>query len=155
MSTFAPTPFIRALATDLKEGHQFNKDTAKVVFTDADAKVQNHLTGDLSFEQLKTAQAVLLDITAAHTLAVGEVCEVELKAKTAPNRVTAKTQVGHSAVETSYVKEKTGISSINKQPWRKTGVATSSLVVGVGRKAAHYKDVQKHLAESAESVFSN
>lgn len=153
MSNNAIKTNVDQLATALVSGYDFNKDTGVVKYQGVDEKVAAILPEGMSMEQLKSAQELLIDVTAAHTLATGRVGMIELKGKTELNKIQAKSNVGYSAIETSYWKEQTGTTA--GKPWRKVGKATSDLVIGVGRKATPYKDVQRHLAEQAESVFSN
>lgn len=144
---------VRALADGLKQGYEFNKTNGQVKFIDVDKKVSAVLPEGLTMDQITAAQAALIDVTAAHTLALGEVGQVELKGKGELNKITAKSNVGYSAVESSFWREQSGVTA--GKPWRKVGKAVSDLTIGVGRKATPYKDVQRHLAETSEKIFSN
>lgn len=144
---------VLALGNALKDGYDFNKATGKVEFKDVDSKVTAILPEGMSMKQIQAAQELLIDVTAAHTLALGKVGEVELKANPELKKITAKSNVGYSAVESNYWASQEGVTA--GKPWKKFGKGQSDLIIGVGRRATPYKDVQRHLAEAAEAIFSN
>ena len=153
MSTIEIKSNVRAMADELVDGYEYNPDTGVVKFKDGDKAVAVVLPEGMSLEQVKDVQAALIDASAAHTLALGEVGQKVLKGQSEVNKITAKTTIGYSAVESTFWKEQSGVTA--GKPWKKVGKATTDLTIGTGRKAAPYKDVVKYLAETSESVFAN
>lgn len=144
---------IRKLADELKADYEFDSKSGKVKFADVEKKVVGNLPEDLTLNQIKEVQGFLIDTTAAQSLALGEIGLVELKKKGTPNRITASSNFGYSKMESTFHKEMSGNAA--GKDWKKFGKTTANLVVGTGRRNAPFKDVQAHLAEKAESVFSN
>lgn len=143
---------VRSMADRLKADYGFDAKSGKVQFKDVEQKLVEHLPEELSMDQLKVAQSYLIDATAAHTLALGEVGLSELKAKGAVNRITSSSRLGYSSLESSFTKEQSG--EMQGKPWRKVGKSVGTLVVGTGRNNTSFKEVQRYLEEKAESVFS-
>lgn len=145
---------IRTLADQLKDGYEFNKDKGQVTFTDVEKKVKEWLPEDgIDFKALQQAQETMIDITAAATLATGEIGQKELKGNKTLDKVTSTSKYAYSKVDSTFWREQSGTAM--GKPWRKVGKAVGDLTVGVGRKSTPYKDVVRHLAETSESIFSN
>ena len=143
---------VRSMADRLKADYGFDAKSGKVKFTDTEKKLIEDLPEDLTLAQLKTAQSYLIDATAAHTLALGEVGLTELKGKDSVNRITSSSKLGYSSLEASFTKEQTG--EMQGKPWRKVGKSVGTLVVGTGRNNTSFKEVQTYLEEKAEAAFS-
>lgn len=144
---------IRNLANELKKDHEFNKDRNLVTFQDADKKITAALPDGLTMDNVKSAQGFLIDVTAAHTLALGEVGQANTKkGGDLGQRITAKTKVGYSTVESSWTGKKEGVS-LGKE-WTKYGTAKADFTIGTGRQSTNYKDVVKSLAAQAEKAYS-
>lgn len=144
---------VRTMADLIKADHEYDSKGGKVKFVDVEKKLKDQLPGELSIDQLKEAQSFLIDATAAHTLALGEIGLKELKAKDAPGKITASSRLGYSNIDSSFIKEMSGTAM--GKPWRKLGKSSGSLVVGAGRRNTPFKEVQTFLEEQAEKVFSN
>ena len=69
------------------------------------------------------------------------------------DRTTLRTKIGHSAIDTSYSRHKSGTAA--GAEWNKYGVAKSDLIIGVGRRTGSYKQVVAYLGEEAEKVFAS
>lgn len=107
----------------------------------------------LNIEQLKTAQGFMIDVASAQTLALGEKSQELLVENKAIERVTLRTRLGDSAIDTSYSRHKSG--NANGSEWHRYGVGKTDVVIGVGRRAGGYKSVVGYLGEEAAKVFSN
>lgn len=144
---------IRSLANELKKDHEFNKDRNLVTFQDADKKITAALPDGLTMDNVKAAQGFLIDVTSAHTLALGEIGQSNTKKSgDLGARFSAKTKVGYSTVESSWTAKKEG-NSMGKD-WTKYGTAKADFVIGTGRQSTSFKDVVKHLAAQAEKTYS-
>lgn len=144
---------IRNLAKELVSDYEFSADKGKVTFNDVDDKFKAALPEGLTMDQVESVQGFLIDAAASHALALGEVGLKELKGKDSVNKIAANTRLGYSSMGATFHRELTG--SMGGKDWSKKGKINSSLEIGVGRRAAPFKDVAHYLKEQAESVFSN
>jgi hypothetical protein len=115
--------------------------------------VAKHLPPALTMELLKESQGFLIDVTAAQTQAFGNRSQQAMVADKELDRTTLRTKLGHSAIDTSYSRHKSGTAA--GAEWNKYGVAKSDLIIGVGRRTGHYKQVVAYLGEEAEKVFAS
>lgn len=111
------------------------------------------LPADLTLDQVKQSQEELLLFAAAGTLANGELQQERMVANKDLKVGSMKLTVGHSIVETSYERSRSGTAM--GKPWEKFGVANTDFILGAGRKKTDQKQVVAYLGEEAKSVFSN
>jgi len=113
--------------------------------------VAKYLPPSLSLDQLKDSQGFLIDVASAQTLAFGNKSQAAMAADKDLDRTTLRTKIGHSAIDTSYSRHKSGTAA--GAEWNKFGVAKSDVIIGVGRRTSNYKSVVSYLGEEAEKVF--
>jgi hypothetical protein len=115
--------------------------------------VAKYLPPSLTMESLKEGQGFLIDVAAAQTLAFGNKSQAAMVADADLDRTTLRTKLGHSAIDTSYSRHKTGVAA--GAEWNKYGVAKSDVIVGVGRRTSNYKSVVGYLGDEAAKVFAS
>ena len=146
-------PLVRTIADELKAAASVDAATGTGAVDGFEDIIHKHLPPSLSADGLKDAQGFLIDVTAAQTLAFGEVSQAAMQANPELSGTTLRTKLGHSAIDTSYTREKSGTT--NNVEWKKHGVAKSDLIIGTGRRNSHYKDVVSYLGDEADKVFGN
>jgi hypothetical protein len=114
--------------------------------------VAKYLPPSLSMEALKEGQGFLIDVATAQTLAFGNKSKAAMVEHKDLDRTTLRTKLGHSALDTSYSRHKSGTAA--GAEWNKYGVAKTDVIVGVGRRTSNYKSVVSYLGEDAEKVFA-
>lgn len=137
-------PTLKPDATTGVTGH--DEAAIKDVFT-------QFLPENINLDVVESVQDFTLLMAAGLTLAHGEVQEEHLKAHPELKSGSLKVKLGHSQIETVYERERSG-TAMGKE-WRKFGVATTDVVLGVGRKKTDHKTVVAYLGERGASVFSN
>lgn len=143
---------VRTLANAFKENHDYDNSKQRITFKDVEKVIKANSPEDWpDIKAMKASQEAMININAAHTLAVGELGQDLMKKDKNLQRVSAKTTVGYSSMDTRFDKHLEGTAM--GKPWEKYGKAASSMIVGVGRKATPYKDVVAHLAETTEKMF--
>src|SRR5690606_40307783 len=113
---------VRSLADALVSDYEFNADKARVTFNGADEKIKAALPEDLTMDVVQSVQGFLIDATAAHALALGEVGLKELKKKGSINKITANTRLGYSAADATFYRELSGTTA--GREWSKKGKVT-------------------------------
>lgn len=115
--------------------------------------VAKYLPPSLTIDTLKDSQGFLIDVASAQTLAFGNRSQEAMVADKDLDRTTLRTKLGHSAIDTSYSRHKSGTAA--GAEWNKYGVAKSDVIIGVGRRTSNYKSVVSYLGEEAEKVFAS
>lgn len=146
-------PLVRTIADELKAAASIDAASGVGAVDGFEDIVHKHLPASLSADGLKDAQGFLIDVTAAQTLAFGELSQNTMLANPELQRTTLRSKLGHSAIDTSYTREKSGTT--NGVEWKKRGVAKSDLIIGTGRRNSNYKDVVGYLGDEADKVFGN
>lgn len=144
-------PLVRTIADELKAITTIDVANGNGDMAGFDDVVLKHLPPSLSSDGLKEAQGFMIDVAAAQTLAFGEKSQEVMVENKELERTTLRTKLGHSAIDTSYTREKSGTT--NGSEWKKQGVAKSDVIIGVGRRNSHYKDVVSYLGDEAAKVF--
>lgn len=148
MSNLENHPKVKTLAQLLEESHTTSEDN-RIEFPNTDKLYEEHI-GPL--DELKKHQAGLLEFAAAQTLATGNIGQRKMVEDKTIGRISSRSQVGHSRIDTTYDREVTGTAA--GKPWRKLGRAATDVTVGTGATTRAYRDVVAHLAEQGESVFN-
>lgn len=132
-------------------------DKATGVATADEKKVEDvfakFLPAELTMDSVRAVQDYTLNIAAGVTLAHGEAQRDHLKEHADLSSGSLKVKLGHSSIETSYERERSGVAM--GKPWKKQGIANTDVLLGTGRKNGDYKAVVKYLGEDAASVFAN
>lgn len=144
-------PLVRTIADELKAVTNIDAASGNGDIPGFDDIVLKHLPPSLSADGLKDAQGFMIDVASAQTLAFGEKSQEVMVAHKDLQRTTLRTKLGHSAIDTSYTREKSGTT--NNVEWKKNGVAKSDVIIGVGRRNSNYKDVVSYLGDEAAKVF--
>lgn len=142
---------VRTLADAIKPTISYSADTGIGEAAGLEDVFAKHLPESINIETVKLVQESLLDLAAAQTLACAELSQ-GIVTKDQPN-TSLKTKVGYSQLETSYIREKSGVAM--GKPWQKFGVVDTDLTLGVGRKNGNYKAVVAYAGEEATKAFSN
>lgn len=144
---------VRTIADELKAIGKVDANTGHIEYEGSEDVFVKNLREGLTLDMVKQVHEETMIYAAAQTLATGELSNEPMLNNPDLKRTTAKEVVGFARIETVYDRKRSG--SVKGTPWTNYGVADTDVVMGVGRKAAQYKDVVNYLGKQAESIFSN